>query len=402
MVLKVTVIGAGIVGMSTAAELQRRDSNLRVTVLEKETEVGLHQTGRNSGVTHSGIYYKPGSFKAKFCIQGRREIEDFAARHQIGYRRTGKLIVATDSEELPRLALLEERGREHGLTITRLDRDEAREFEPHVNCLSAVHVAETGIIDFGGVVRQLRNELREAGGDVQLGQYVKTVRRTQKGWLIDSGGESRAADFVVNCGGLHSDVIARQFGLENFRTRVIPFRGEYFDLAESSARLVNGLIYPVPNPDLPFLGVHLTRMINGSVHAGPNAVLALAREGYRWRKVSSRDLLGTLLFPGFFKLAARNIRVGTYELARSLSTRLFLRDLQRLVPEINRKDLLKSAAGVRAQAVDRDGSLVDDFRVISGWKSLHVVNAPSPAATGALAIGRYIADQARGELIRQN
>jgi len=396
--LDVIVIGAGIVGLATASQIQRQIPGVRVTVLEKEADVCLHQTGRNSGVTHSGIYYKPGSFKANFCAQGRTAIEDYAQRHGISYARTGKLIVATDPDELPRLAALEERGRQHGLTITRLDPIEAKQFEPHVNCISAIHVGETGIIDYVGVARRMRADLEEAGGGLELNQRVTEVRRTHGRWAIDSNGTVRSADFVVNCAGLHSDVVAKGFELEKFRTKIIPFRGEYFDLTESAARLVKGLIYPVPNPELPFLGVHLTRMINGAVHAGPNAVLALSREGYTWSKLNVRELLGTLLYPGFLRLASKNVSVGAYEVRRSLSRRLFVRDLQRLVPEIRGEHLVKSAAGVRAQAVDPDGSLVDDFRIVNGWKSLHVVNAPSPAATSALAIGNHVADQVVREL----
>ena len=398
MAREVVVIGAGIVGLSTASELQRRIPDARVTVLEKEADICLHQTGRNSGVTHSGIYYKPGSFKAQFCSEGRRAIETYAAEHGISYKRTGKLIVATERDELPRLAALEERGRQHGLTITRLDQADALQFEPHVNCIGAIHVAETGIIDYKGVARQMLADLEASGGQLVLGQHVDSVRRGSGRWTIASSGASHTADYVVNCAGLHSDVIANGFGLEKFRTRIIPFRGEYFDLAESAARLVNGLIYPVPNPELPFLGVHLTRMINGAVHAGPNAVLALAREGYKWTHVNGKDLARTLAYPGFLRLASRNLAIGAYEVRRSLSRRLFVRDLQRLVPEIRREHLVKSAAGVRAQAVDPDGSLVDDFRIINGWKSLHVVNAPSPAATSALAIGRHVANQVVREL----
>lgn len=394
----VIVIGAGIVGLATASQIQRQIPASRVTVLEKESDICIHQTGRNSGVTHSGIYYKPGSFKADFCTQGRRAIEDYAERHGIPYVRTGKLIVATEPDELPRLAALEERGRQHGLTITRLDPVEARQFEPHVNCISAIHVGETGIIDYVGVARQMLTDLEVSGGALELGQRVDNVRRIQGRWVVDSNGNSRSADFVVNCAGLYSDVVAKGFELEKFRTKIIPFRGEYFDLTEAAARLVKGLIYPVPNPDLPFLGVHLTRMISGSVHAGPNAVLALSREGYSWSKLNARELIDTVSYPGFLRLASRNLSVGAYEVRRSLSRRLFVRDLQRLVPEICNEDLVKSSAGVRAQAVDPDGSLVDDFRIVNGWKSLHVVNAPSPAATSALAIGKHVAHEVVREL----
>lgn len=398
MAAKVVVIGAGIVGLSTAAEIQRRLPDARVSIIEKEEDICLHQTGRNSGVTHSGIYYKPGSFKARFCAQGRHDIESYAARHGIPYVRTGKLIVATEPNELPRLVALEERGREHGLTITRLNPSEALHFEPHVNCVGAIHVAETGIIDYRGVARQLLADLEALGGRLDLRQRVEGVRRDNRQWTIQTPEASFCADYVVNCAGLYSDVVASGFGLEKFRTRIIPFRGEYFHLTDSASRLVRGLIYPVPNPDLPFLGVHLTRMIDGAVHAGPNAVLALAREGYKWSDINWSDLARTLTHPGFLRLASQNLATGIYEIRRSLSQRIFVRDLQRLVPDIRGEHLVPSAAGVRAQAVDPDGSLVDDFRIINGWKSLHVVNAPSPAATSALAIGRYVADEVMSNL----
>jgi len=391
--MKIVVIGGGIVGLASARALTQILPNAHVTLTEKEDDICRHQTGRNSGVVHSGIYYKPGSFKADFCRTGRVAVEEFAEQHGVAYQRTGKLIVATHQRETAGLEALFQRGKEHGLNVSKLTKEEAREFEPHVSCVGAVRVAETGIIDFVGIARALSNLFADRGGQVQLREQVTGAVRKSNGWQLETTRTSIEADFVVNCAGLYSDDIARSFGLSSLRTRIIPFRGEYFDLSPTAAGLVRGLIYPVPNPELPFLGVHLTRMINGAVHAGPNAVLALAKEGYTWAAIKPRELARTVTYPGFLRLARRNLPVGLYEVRRSLSRRLFVRDLQRLVPEIRRGDLVKSAAGVRAQAVDPNGALVDDFRIVAGDRSLHVVNAPSPAATSCLAIGEHVAGE---------
>jgi (S)-2-hydroxyglutarate dehydrogenase len=391
--MRIAVIGGGVVGLASAAALINRIPDAKIELLEKENDICRHQSGRNSGVVHSGIYYKPNSFKAEFCRVGRIAIENFAEQHGVEYQRTGKLIVATDRREMAALNALFQRGQEHGLNVLKLTLDEARQFEPNVSCVGAVYVPETGIIDYVGIARVLAAQLNENGGRLLLGQRVASAVRTLKGWQVDTLTDSIEADYVVNCAGLHSDDLANVFGMSTHKTRIIPFRGEYFDLKPSAASLVRGLIYPVPDPELPFLGVHLTRMINGSVHAGPNAVLAMSKEGYKWTSINPREITRTISYPGFLRLARRNFDVGLYEVRRSFSKRLFVRDLQRLVPEIRQEDLVRSAAGVRAQAVDSTGALVDDFRIVPGDRSLHVVNAPSPAATCCLTIGKYIADE---------
>jgi L-2-hydroxyglutarate oxidase len=387
------VIGAGIVGLATAHRLLLDRPGAEVTVLEKELRVAAHQTGHNSGVIHAGVYYRPGSLKAELCRAGSRSIVEFCAEHAIPAEVCGKLIVATDPAELPRLHALHERARANRLPVRLLTPAEASEHEPQVACLAALHVASTGIVDFGAVCRTLAGLVEKSGGQVRLGARVTAIRPRPAGayQLSTTAGEV-GADVVVNCAGLHADLVARLAGVDP-PVRIIPFRGEYYELVPERRELVRSLIYPVPDPDLPFLGVHLTRMIDGSVHAGPNAVLATAREGYRWRRVSPRDLAGIAGWPGMWRLGRRHLRYGLVEVRRSLSRRRFAADLARLVPALTVADIVPAGSGVRAQAVRRDGHLVDDFLVVARPGQLHVLNAPSPAATSSLEIAKHLVSQ---------
>jgi L-2-hydroxyglutarate oxidase len=386
----VAIIGGGIVGLATGLAIGQRHPRARLLILEKEQMVAAHQTGHNSGVIHSGIYYKPGSLKAALCREGNRAMAAFCREHGIAHDVCGKLIVAVEPEEMPRLQTLYMRGQENGLEVAMLTSDEAREHEPHVRCMAAIHVPSTGIVDYRQVSRVYAELFQTRGGCLQLGACVQHLRSTPDGHVIETDRSAFEARFVVNCAGLHSDRIARLEG--HAPARIIPFRGEYYELKPERRDLVRGLIYPVPNPAFPFLGVHLTRMIDGSVHAGPNAVLSLKREGYRKTDIDLRDLYDTLSYPGFWRLAARNASEGMREIVRSLSKAAFVRSLQRLLPEIKIEDVLPTHAGVRAQAVAQDGRLVDDFLLVERSGSLHVCNAPSPAATASLAIGEKIAD----------
>ncbi|WP_438487278.1 L-2-hydroxyglutarate oxidase [Streptomyces sp. S186] len=387
----VLVIGAGIVGLSTAHALTRAAPGIRVVVLEKEDGAARHQTGRNSGVIHSGIYYPPGSLKARFALRGSAEMVKFCAEHGIPHEVTGKLIVATDRAELPRLHGLIQRGREHGLPVRELGPAQIAEYEPEVRGLAAIHVGTTGICDFGAVARQLGRLAQEDGARVVLGEEVTTIaRRPGRVAVRTAGGTVYRARALVNCAGLHCDRVARLAG-DAPGMRIVPFRGEYFTLAPERAALVRGLVYPVPDPAFPFLGVHLTRGVDGSVHIGPNAVPALAREGYDWRTVRPAELAGTLGYPGSWRIARRHWRYGAGELHRSLSRRAFADAVRRLLPAAREEDLRPAPAGVRAQAVLPDGTLVDDFLFAESPGMIHVLNAPSPAATASLPIGREVA-----------
>ncbi len=389
----IAVIGGGLVGAATALALAGRDG-LKVAVLETEDRLAAHQSGHNSGVIHSGLYYKPGSLKAALCVEGARDLYRFCAEEGIAHQRCGKLVVATDPDELPRLDELERRGQANGLVgVRRLRAEEIREIEPHAAGIAALHVPETGIVDYPAVARAYGRKVEERGGTVWTGAKVTAVRREQGGLVAETRRGAVACRLLVNCAGLQADRVAMLCGAA-VDVRIIPFRGEYYELVPERQDLVRGLIYPVPDPRFPFLGVHLTRMVKGGVEAGPNAVLALRREGYRWRDVSPRDLAETAAWPGFWKLAARFWKIGAYEVRRSLRKPVFVRDLQRLVPEIRDQDLHRAGAGVRAQALDRDGALVDDFRIVTSERAVHILNAPSPAATASLAIGRKIAETA--------
>jgi len=389
----VLVIGGGIVGLSTAYALTRAAPGTRVTVLEKEPGPARHQTGRNSGVIHSGVYYRPGSLKARFAVSGAAEMVKFCAEYDIPHAVTGKLIVATTREELPRLHALVQRGRENGIAVRELCAAQIAEYEPEVEGLAAIHVGTTGVCDYTAVAGRLAEAARAAGAEIRYGARVTRVdRRSDRGVaVLTATGDVVRGRTLVNCAGLHCDEIARDTGDEP-GARIVPFRGEYYELARPE--LVRGLVYPVPDPAFPFLGVHLTRGIDGGVHVGPNAVPALAREGYDWRTVRPRELGATLAWPGSWQLARRHWRYGTGELHRSLSKQAFTRAVRRLLPAVREDDLIPAPAGVRAQAVLRDGALVDDFLIQETPRAVHVLNAPSPAATASLPIGREVARRA--------
>ncbi|MBI3129762.1 MAG: L-2-hydroxyglutarate oxidase [Acidobacteria bacterium] len=385
------VIGGGLVGLATAWALRRRHPELPLLLLEKEAEVGTHQTGRNSGVVHSGIYYSPGSLRARLCREGAERMAAFCEAEGLPFRRCGKVIVATRPEELPRLEALAARAQANGIEAHRLGPEGLAEHEPHATGLAALRLPATGITDYGAVARRLKAKLLDAGVAIHLGREATGLQPRGEGVLVRWRGGEIFADRVITCAGLHAD---RVHGLQSPPpARIIPFRGEYHLLSPEGAALVKGLIYPVPDPALPFLGVHLTRGIHGEVDAGPNAVLALAREGYTWSTLSARDLAEVLTYPGFWRLVRKQVRTGAYEVARSLSKQLLLRDLRRLVPALQADHLLPGPAGVRAQAVLPNGLLADDFLVARVGRCLHVLNAPSPAATASLAIGEFLADR---------
>lgn len=389
----VVVIGGGIVGLAVARELVHRGD--RVTVLEKEDRWAAHQTGNNSNVVHAGLYYRPGSFKARMSVAGNRSIIAFARDNGVEVEVCGKLVVATSEDELPALYVLAARAKENGVPAKLISPAEARSYEPEVSCVAALRVHSTGIIDFPGVCLALVRHLVAAGADVKLRTPALGIRPGRNGGVeIATGSAVLRADALVNCAGLQSDRVAELAGLTP-QARIVPFRGEYYELRPDRRHLVRGLIYPVPDAALPFLGVHLTRMLDGSVHAGPNAVLALRREGYRWRDVSPRDLVETVRFPGSWRLARKYGRTGVDEVLRSLSRKRFASSLARLVPAVQSSDLVRCTAGVRAQALLPDGSLVDDFLIESAPHQVHVLNAPSPAATSALEIAKYVADQVK-------
>ncbi|WP_175411020.1 L-2-hydroxyglutarate oxidase [Streptomyces sp. TRM64462] len=394
----VLVIGGGIIGLSTAYALTRAAPGTRVTVLEKEPGPARHQTGRNSGVIHSGIYYRPGSLKARFAVRGAAEMVKFCAEYGLPHEVTGKLIVATERAELPRLHALVQRGRENGIPVRELGPAQISAYEPHVRGLAAIHVGTTGICDYGAVAARLAEVAGAAGAEVRYGAEVTAVDRRPWGVAVrTAGGDVVRARVLVNCAGLHCDAVARLAGDEP-SMRIVPFRGEYYELERPE--LVRGLVYPVPDPAFPFLGVHLTRGIDGGVHVGPNAVPALAREGYGWPVVRPRELAGTVAWPGAWRIARRHWRYGAGELRRSLSKRAFTASVRRLLPEAAAADLRPAPAGVRAQAVLRDGTLVDDFLFHEAPRTVHVLNAPSPAATASLPIGREVARRALARMER--
>ena len=388
----VVVVGGGIVGLATAWQLQNRHPDKRVIVLEKEASVAFHQTGRNSGVIHSGIYYKPGSLKATNCRIGKRLLETFCAEHGVAYEICGKVIVATSDEERPRLAKILERGTQNGVRCEMITAARLREIEPHVAGVAAIHVPETGIVDYRGVCEKLTTLIKQRGGDVILRAQVTDIRTSAGEVTVQSTAGDFRSQKLVGCAGLQSDRIARAAG-EKPSAKIVPFRGEYFELTPASEHLVKGLIYPVPDPSFPFLGVHFTRMIQGGVECGPNAVLAFAREGYRMLDINLADLAETLTYGGFLRLATKHWRMGAGEFWRSLSKRAFVRALSRLVPEIREQHLHVAPAGVRAQAVAPDGMIVDDFVIQRSGRMVHVLNAPSPAATAALQIGQQVVDE---------
>jgi L-2-hydroxyglutarate oxidase LhgO len=385
------IVGGGIVALATAHALSERAPRARLVILEKEPRLGQHQTGHNSGVLHSGIYYRPGSYKARLCVEGARLMAEFCATHGIRVDRCGKVIVATRTDELPRLHALYERGTANGVPgLTLMDPARLRDLEPHAAALKAIHSPSTAILDFSEVAAALARDLTARGVGIETAARVATISRTSEGLALITPRLTVQARGLVNCAGLYSDLIARQAGAVP-DVRIIPFRGEYYVLRPERRHLVRGLIYPVPDPEFPFLGVHFTRTVHGEVEAGPNAVLAFAREGYRLGRINPGELLGTLTYPGFWAMTRRYWRTGIFEMYRSLSRRAFVRALRRLVPELGFGDVSPGGAGVRAQAVASDGALVDDFRIVEAPDAIHVLNAPSPAATASLAIGRHIA-----------
>jgi len=387
----IAIIGGGIVGLATTLALAERHPRARLLVLDKEPRIASHQTGHNSGVIHSGIYYKPGSFKARLCVEGARLMTEFCEAHGIGYERCGKVIVATDDAELPRLQALYERGTANGVPGLRLvSADEVREHEPHCRAARGLLSPATGIVDYVQVAEAMAGLIGKRGGEILTGARVAAIRRRADGLTLETPAGAVHARHLINCGGLHSDRVAEMMGIRP-EVRIIPFRGEYYLLRPERRSLVRTLIYPVPDPEFPFLGVHFTRTVHGEVEAGPNAVLAFAREGYRMGTIRPGEALATFAYRGFWAMARRYWRVGAYEVYRSMSKAAFVRSLQRLVPELQAGDIAPGGAGVRAQAVSPDGSLVDDFRISVTAGAIHVVNAPSPAATASLAIGRHIA-----------
>lgn len=392
------VVGGGIVGLATALKLIEAKPSLRVMVLEKENEVAKHQTGNNSGVIHSGIYYKPGSLKALNCIRGYELMLQFAREQNIPFDLCGKVIVATSPEELPLLETLYQRGVENGLTdIVRINAQQIKEYEPHCTGIAGIRVPYTGIIDYGEVARVMSQRIQSLGGEVLLRHQVTNIRKASNGAEVDAAGKTFRTRLVVNCAGLFSDRVA-SLTESNLDVRIIPFRGEYYELREDRRHLVKGLIYPVPDPNFPFLGVHFTRMIGGGVEAGPNAVFAFKREGYKMSQVSLRDLYGSLSWPGFRKVAVKYYKTGIGEYYRSFFKSAFTKALQKLVPEVREEDLIPAGAGVRAQACDRTGGLLDDFKIMEKEFIINVLNAPSPAATSSLAIGETVSKMALNKL----
>jgi L-2-hydroxyglutarate oxidase len=389
----VCLIGGGIVGTATAMELTRR-YRASVLVLEAEERLAAHQTGNNSGVVHSGLYYRPGSVKARTCVAGREALVRFCAEHGVPVETCGKVVVATRPEELGALEELARRCAANGLVgVERLGPEGIRAVEPYATGVGGLFVPQTGIVDYSAVTNALAGEVRRLGGEIRTGARVFRVEDREDCWHLETTAGTFSARAMINCAGLQCDRVARMCGLVP-DVRIVPFRGEYYTVRGERRHLVKNLVYPVPDPAFPFLGVHFTRRIGGEVEAGPNAVLALRREGYRRTDVSARDTWDTLSYPGFWRLAARHAGAGLGEMWRSWSKRAFVAALQRLVPEIEAADLAPGGAGVRAQALGRDGSLIDDFRILGAERQIHVLNAPSPAATASIAIGRAIAEQA--------
>jgi L-2-hydroxyglutarate oxidase len=386
----VIVVGGGIIGLATAYRLSQVHPDERVTVLEKEDLVGKHQSTHNSGVLHAGLYYKPGSLKARMAVNGIRQMVGFCREFGIAHEICGKLVVATNEHELGRLEELHQRGMANGLTgLRRLSSAEAREREPNVTAVAAIEVPEEGIADYRGVCDTLAEQIRLLGGEVVTGAEVLKLSEDAHGWHVETSRGEFQGDFLVNCAGLHVDRIARMAGHPS-DVRIVPFRGEYYKLRSERQSLVRHLIYPVPDPAFPFLGVHFTRMIGGGVEAGPNAVLALSREGYRWRDVSIHDTASVLAFPGMWRFLRAYPKMVGYELYRSASKRAFTAALQRLVPAVQRSDLVSGGAGVRAQAMHADGTLLQDFHIERRARALHLLNAPSPGATASLAIADHL------------
>ena len=386
----ITIIGGGIVGLATALTLKNSNPSLKILLLEKETELAKHQTGNNSGVIHSGLYYKPGSLKATNCIHGYNLLIDFCQQNEIPFDLCGKIVVATEENELPLLENLYVRGQQNGLqNLKKLGKEEILEYEPHVAGLAGIFVPQTGIVDYKLVAQKYGDLIRSKGGEISLGERVLDIQSSEDKSVVITQKASYTTKLVINCAGLYSDKVARMT-VPNLNVKIIPFRGEYYKLTKEKEYLVKNLIYPVPDPNFPFLGVHFTRMAKGGVEAGPNAVLAFKREGYKKSDINLSELGETLAWPGFQKVAAKYWRTGFGEMYRSFSKAAFTKALQKLIPEIVESDLAPGGAGVRAQACDRNGGLVDDFMILEEKKVINVCNAPSPAATSSLAIGETV------------
>ena len=392
MLYDIIIVGGGIVGLATAYHVKKKKPSLKVLLIEKEPNIATHQTGNNSGVIHSGLYYKPGSLKATNCVNGYRMLIDFCRQEGVAYELCGKIVVATSSEELPLLNNLYERGKQNGLVKnTMMGREELQEIEPHVNGLQAIRVPYAGIISYREVSAKLAEAFRKIEGQIHLSEQVREIRKENQGCTVVTYRDTYKTKLVLNCAGLYSDKIAKMTGQEvNFK--IVPFRGEYFKLREDRKHLVKHLVYPVPDPNFPFLGVHFTRMISGEVEAGPNAVLAFGREGYSKSEINVAEFAETLAWPGFQKVAVKYWRTGFGEMYRSFSKAAFTKALQKLLPEITESDLIPGGAGVRAQACGRDGGLIDDFLILENKMAVNVCNAPSPAATSSLSIGETVSN----------
>tara|TARA_B110000879_G_C11121542_1_gene492022 strand:- start:118 stop:1308 length:1191 start_codon:yes stop_codon:yes gene_type:complete len=388
----IAIVGGGIVGLATAYHLTLKYTDKKIVVLEKEGELAFHQTGNNSGVIHSGLYYKPGSLKAKNCIDGYNMLLAFCDENDIHYELCGKVVVATDESEIPALRTLFDRGRENGLEgLEMLDKAKLKEIEPHLAGVQAIRVPQTGIINYKNICAKLAEKITAAGGEIHLNTRVKSVEENEEGVQIVTNKSFVECQMMVNCAGLYSDEVAKMH-LGSVDTKIIPFRGEYFELTNEAEHLVKHLIYPVPDPAFPFLGVHFTRMADGGIEAGPNAVFAFKKEGYKRTDFDFRDFFGSLLWPGFQKVMFKYWKTGLGEMYRSFSKKAFTKALQKLIPEVREEHLVAAPAGVRAQACDRTGGLLDDFKLVTEKRAIHVINAPSPAATSSLSIGKTIAD----------
>jgi (S)-2-hydroxyglutarate dehydrogenase len=387
----IVIVGAGIVGLATALKLVNANLKLKVLIVEKETEVAKHQTGNNSGVIHSGLYYKPGSLKARNCIHGYHLLLDFCREHNVPFDLCGKIVVATEQHELPLLQNLFDRGQQNGLKDFRmLTKDQLKEYEPHVTGLAGFFVPQTGIVDYKVVAEKMADAVRKKGCEIAFGNRVTDIKIKSDEVIVETDQQTFNTNFIINCAGLYSDKVAR-LTVDNVNVKIIPFRGEYYKLKKEKEYLVKNLIYPVPDPNFPFLGVHFTRMMKGGVEAGPNAVLAFSREGYSKSDINIGELVESLAWPGFQKVAKKYWKTGLGEMYRSFSKAAFTRALQKLIPEIQEADLIDGGAGVRAQACDRTGGLVDDFLILENKRVVNVCNAPSPAATSSLSIGETIA-----------
>jgi (S)-2-hydroxyglutarate dehydrogenase len=388
----VIILGGGIVGLSTAWRLAERYPDRTITLVEKEDRLAFHQTGRNSGVLHSGIYYKPGTLRASNCRTGKLAMENFCEEHGVDYEKCGKVIVALDQRESQYLETILDRGQENGVTCEMISEERLKEIEPHVAGIQAIHVPEAGIVDYVGVCEKLGELLRALGANIHLSTRVRGMKRTANSVVVKTSNGDFEGDYIVNCTGLHSDRITKLSG-QKPEAKIVPFRGEYFELKPAAEHLCKALIYPVPNPKFPFLGVHFTKMVQGGVECGPNAVLAFAREGYSKMSINLRDFFESVTYPGFIRMAAKHWKTGCGEMWRSFSKQAFVKALQRLVPEIRADHLEVAPAGVRAQALGRNGKILDDFLIQETDRVVNVGNAPSPAATAALNIGTLIVDK---------